>query len=47
VSFFTLLSRISGMLRDMVVSRLLGTSHAADALYIAYRIPNLLRRLTA
>ncbi len=35
------------MLRDMVVSRLLGTSHAADALYIAYRIPNLLRRLTA
>jgi len=35
------------MLRDMVVSRLLGTSHSADALYIAYRIPNLLRRLTA
>lgn len=47
VSAYTVLSRITGLIRDMVISTLLGTSHSADALFIAYRIPNLLRRLTA
>lgn len=47
VSFFTILSRIAGLVRDVLVSRLLGTSHAADAFNLAFRIPNLLRRLTA
>jgi len=47
VSFFTLLSRVMGLLRDMVVGYLFGAQGAADAFYVAFRIPNLLRRLTA
>ena len=47
VSFFTLLSRITGLLRDMVVGYLFGAQGAADAFFVAFRIPNLLRRLTA
>lgn len=47
VSFFTLLSRISGLLRDMVVGYLFGAQGVADAFFVAFRIPNLLRRLTA
>lgn len=45
VTFATLLSRISGYFRDLAIAVLLGTSLAADAFVIAYRIPNLLRRL--
>ena len=47
VGFFTLLSRILGLVRDMVVARLFGTGLAADAFFVAFRIPNLLRRLFA
>jgi putative peptidoglycan lipid II flippase len=47
VSFFTLLSRVMGLLRDMVIGYLFGTQGAADAFFVAFRIPNLLRRLTA
>ena len=47
VTFFTLLSRVSGYLRDLGVAALLGTSLAADAFVIAFRLPNLLRRLMA
>lgn len=47
VSFFTLLSRITGLLRDMVVAYLFGAQGVADAFFVAFRIPNLLRRLTA
>lgn len=47
VSFFTLLSRITGLLRDIVVGYLFGAQGAADAFFVAFRIPNLLRRLTA
>lgn len=43
----TLLSRIMGYVRDMVMSWAFGTSAAADAFYVAYRIPNLLRELLA
>ncbi len=43
----TLLSRITGFLRDMVIAHLFGASAAADAFFVAYRIPNLLRRLFA
>jgi len=43
----TLLSRIMGYLRDSVMSWAFGTSAAADAFYVAYRIPNLLRELLA
>lgn len=47
VGFFTLLSRITGLLRDIVVGYLFGAQAAADAFFVAFRIPNLLRRLTA
>ncbi|MBN1102013.1 MAG: murein biosynthesis integral membrane protein MurJ [Deltaproteobacteria bacterium] len=47
VSFFTLLSRILGLVRDMVVARYFGAEMAADAFFVAFRIPNLLRRLFA
>ena len=47
IGFFTLLSRIMGLLRDMAVGYLFGAQGVADAFYVAFRIPNLLRRLTA
>ncbi|MGH7828287.1 MAG: murein biosynthesis integral membrane protein MurJ [Candidatus Binatia bacterium] len=47
VGFFTLLSRIAGLLRDIIVGYLFGSQGAADAFFVAFRIPNLLRRLTA
>ncbi|MFA5074080.1 MAG: murein biosynthesis integral membrane protein MurJ [Nitrospirota bacterium] len=43
----TLASRIMGYLRDMAMSWAFGTTMAADAFYVAYRIPNLLRELLA
>ena len=47
VSFFTLLSRVMGLLRDIIVGYLFGAQGATDAFVVAFRIPNLLRRLTA
>jgi putative peptidoglycan lipid II flippase len=41
----TFLSRILGFLRDMVIARFFGTGMAADAFFVAFRIPNLWRRL--
>lgn len=43
----TLASRVMGYVRDMVMSWAFGTGLAADAFYVAYRIPNLLRELLA
>jgi len=43
----TLASRLMGYFRDMVMSWAFGTGMAADAFYVAYRIPNLLRELLA
>ena len=43
----TLASRVMGYVRDMVMSWAFGTTAAADAFYVAYRIPNLLRELLA
>ncbi len=40
-------SRILGFIRDMILARLLGASASADAFFVAYRIPNLLRELLA
>ena len=45
VGGFTLLSRVTGLLRDMTVAYLFGARGANDAFVIAFRIPNLLRRL--
>jgi putative peptidoglycan lipid II flippase len=47
VGVFTLLSRVTGLLRDVVIGFLFGAQGAADAYFVAFRIPNLLRRLTA
>jgi putative peptidoglycan lipid II flippase len=47
VGFYTLLSRILGLVRDMVVASFFGSGMAADAFFVAFRIPNLLRRLFA
>jgi putative peptidoglycan lipid II flippase len=41
----TLLSRIFGFIRDMIVAQFFGTGMATDAFFVAFRIPNLLRRL--
>ena len=47
VGFFTLVSRILGLVRDMVIAAMFGSGVAADAFFVALRIPNLLRRLFA
>jgi putative peptidoglycan lipid II flippase len=41
----TLLSRVAGMVRDMVVANFFGAGMVADAFYVAFSIPNMLRRL--
>ena len=46
-SFFTLISRILGYLRDILIAFFLGTSILADAFFVAFRIPNTFRRLFA
>src|SRR5215510_8208239 len=43
----TFSSRILGFVRDMVLANLFGATPAADAFFVAYRIPNLLRELFA
>src|SRR5690606_41756237 len=47
VSSFTLLSRITGLLRDILIARAFGAGPLTDAFWVAFRIPNLLRRLFA
>lgn len=44
VSSLTLLSRISGLARDVLVARAFGAGPITDAFWVAFRIPNLLRR---
>ena len=46
-SFFTLISRILGYLRDILIAIFLGTSIFADAFFVAFRLPNTFRRLFA
>ncbi|MFY9270495.1 MAG: murein biosynthesis integral membrane protein MurJ [Candidatus Manganitrophaceae bacterium] len=47
VAFGTLISRILGFIRDMVLANLFGATMSADAFYVAFRIPNMLRELFA
>ena len=47
VAFFTFLSRILGLVRDMVVAFSFGAAAHADAFFVAFRIPNMLRRMVA
>ncbi|MEC5216552.1 putative peptidoglycan lipid II flippase [Actimicrobium sp. GrIS 1.19] len=43
----TMLSRITGLIRDVLITRAFGASGYTDAFFVAFRIPNLLRRLFA
>jgi len=45
--FFTLVSRILGYVRDILIAIFLGTSIFADAFFVAFRLPNTFRRLFA
>ncbi len=45
--FYTIISRILGYLRDILIAIFLGTSFIADAFFVAFRIPNTFRRLFA
>jgi putative peptidoglycan lipid II flippase len=47
VSSMTLLSRILGFVRDLVIARVFGAGFVTDAFFVAFKIPNLLRRLFA
>ncbi len=47
VSSLTLVSRIFGFVRDVVIARIFGAGLATDAFFVAFKIPNLLRRLFA
>ena len=45
--FYTVISRILGYLRDILIAFFLGTGFLADAFFVAFRIPNTFRRLFA
>ena len=47
VGAFTLVSRVTGLLRDMVYSRMFGAGLLMDAFLVAFKIPNFMRRLFA
>lgn len=47
ISLVTIVSRILGYVRDQRIALLLGTTLSADSYFLAYRIPNLFRRLVA
>lgn len=47
VSSLTLVSRVTGLARDLLLARLFGGGAAMDAFAVAFRLPNLLRRLFA
>lgn len=47
VSLMTLISRLFGLIRDMVIAFFFGAGAGADVFFLAFRIPNLFRRLFA
>lgn len=47
VAALTLVSRVLGLLRDIIVAVYFGAGFATDAFFVAFKIPNLLRRLVA
>jgi putative peptidoglycan lipid II flippase len=44
-SFFTIISRLLGYIRDILIAMFLGAGPLADAFFVAFRIPNTFRRL--
>ena len=47
MSFGTLLSRISGFIRDVFIAKYLGSSFYSDVFFMAFRIPNFFRKIFA
>ncbi|SDE10639.1 murein biosynthesis integral membrane protein MurJ [Rhodospira trueperi] len=47
VGGYTLLSRVTGFIRDILVAGMLGAGTVSDAFFVAFRFPNLFRRLFA
>ena len=47
VGGYTMLSRVLGFLRDILIAAALGAGPVADAFFVAFRIPNMFRRLVA
>jgi putative peptidoglycan lipid II flippase len=47
VSLLTLASRVTGLVRDLLIAAFFGASAMTDAYYVAFRIPNMFRRLFA
>ena len=47
VSAMTMISRVLGLLRDVVFARFIGAEAGADAFFVAFKVPNFLRRLFA
>jgi putative peptidoglycan lipid II flippase len=47
VSVMTMLSRVLGLARDVIIASLLGAGSGADAFFVAFKIPNFMRRLFA
>ena len=47
ISGLTLVSRILAFTRDVLIARIFGAGMATDAFFVAFKLPNLLRRLFA
>lgn len=47
VGAMTMISRVLGLLRDIIFANLFGASGGTDAFFVAFKIPNFMRRLFA
>ena len=47
ISSMTFISRVLGYVRDAIIARVFGAGAATDAFFVAFRLPNLLRRMFA
>ena len=47
ISFFTFFSRFFGLFRDIFIANIFGISYITDSYFIAFSIPNMLRRFIA
>ena len=47
VGSFTMISRVTGFVRDVLIAAILGAGPVADAFFVAFKLPNFFRRLTA
>jgi len=47
VSSMTMVSRVLGFIRDVIIARIFGAGMATDAFFVAFKLPNLLRRIFA